>query len=167
MTTELSTQERIGYEQGMSDKRTKQLMEIWLGSIRLFFRLQAMGREIGAVTAGNAGNWGLLQSLIANGPTTVPELARMRPVSRQHIQTMANEMAEEGLIEFRENPRHKRSKLVAITDKGAEIYRNQGKAMEAEGATLIGDLSLEDLETAARVIETLRAALEERQSQND
>lgn len=111
----------------MSDKRTKHLMEIWLGSIRLFFRLQAMGREIGAVTAGNAGNWGLLQSLMANGPTTVPELARMRPVSRQHIQTMANEMAEEGLIEFRENPATSDQSLWPSPTRGPRFTATRAK----------------------------------------
>ncbi len=85
------------------NKRATKVTEIWMQVLRLFFRLQAMGRELGAVSASNASYWGLLHTLVTVGPSAVPEIARMRPVSRQHIQTMANEMWAEGLIEFINN----------------------------------------------------------------
>jgi DNA-binding MarR family transcriptional regulator len=57
------------------------------------------------------------------GPLTVPQIAKMRPVSRQRMQRLADELAAEGLVEFIDNPRHRRSKLVRRTVKGKARYR--------------------------------------------
>ena len=146
-----------------ADPRAEQITDIWLLSIRLFFRLQAMGKELGAVSANNSSTWGFLHTLVTVGPSTVPEIARMRPVSRQHIQTMANEMATEGLIRFIENPRHKRSKLLEATDKGRAFYDENAAAMLVEASTMTGNLNTEDLEVTKAVLKKLQAALAARQ----
>ena len=60
----------------------------------------------------------LLQTLADDGPQTVPGIAEVRNTSRQNIQIMANRLEELGCIEFIPNPRHKRSELLRLTDKG-------------------------------------------------
>jgi hypothetical protein len=40
-----------------------------------------------------AGKRGVLKGLDRLGPQTVPQMARARPVSRQHIQTLVNRLA--------------------------------------------------------------------------
>ena len=60
----------------------------------------------------------VLEFLQARGPTPVPRIARSRGVSRQHIQTIVNELLHEGLVELRDNPAHRRSCLVALTAAG-------------------------------------------------
>ena len=45
-----------------------------------------------------------------DGPLTVPQIAQMRPTSRQRMQRLADELAAEGLVEFIDNPGHRRSK---------------------------------------------------------
>ena len=87
-----------------------------------FFRLRAAGKRIGAVTPSGGGILGMLRSLTLEGPQTVPQIARSRPVARQHIQRLANEAEAEGLIEFVDNPAHRRSKLMRITPKGETTY---------------------------------------------
>jgi DNA-binding MarR family transcriptional regulator len=76
-------------------------------------------------------------------------MAAARPVSRQHCQTLVNGLAEQGLVEFLDNPRHKRSKLVRITKRGrarfesmkaqftdvAAVYAPHFSAAEVEAAT--------------------------------
>jgi len=57
------------------------------------------------------------------GPLTVPQIAQMRPTSRQRMQRLADELAAEGLVTFIENPTHRRSKLVQLTRKGDARYR--------------------------------------------
>lgn len=52
------------------------------------------------------------------GPASVPDIAARLDVSRQFIQTMCNEFEQLGFVEFRDSPRHKRSKLVVLTPKG-------------------------------------------------
>jgi DNA-binding MarR family transcriptional regulator len=60
----------------------------------------------------------VLDYLQAQGPTPVPRIARSRGVSRQHIQTIVNDLLDEGLVELRDNPAHRRSCLVALTAVG-------------------------------------------------
>ena len=62
---------------------------------------------------------GVLRNLIGRGPMTVPEIARLRPSSRQFVQRIVDELVRRGLVELRRNPAHARSRLVAITEKGS------------------------------------------------
>jgi DNA-binding MarR family transcriptional regulator len=39
------------------------------------------------------------------------------------MQRLADELAAEGLVEFIDNPRHRRSKVVRLTHKGDARYR--------------------------------------------
>lgn len=149
------------------DKRAEIVTAIWQDITKSYFRLQGLGRELGAVNASNGSTWGVLNTLITHGPATVPDIARMRPVSRQHIQMLANELVAAGLAEFKHNPRHRRSKLLAITELGREAYQQQTGALTSAARDMVGDLSEEELAIAARVIGTLRERLEERGSDTD
>ena len=51
----------------------------------------------------------------------MPQIAGMRPTSRQRMQKLADELAEEGLVKFVDNPKHLRSKLVQLTPKGEDL----------------------------------------------
>jgi DNA-binding MarR family transcriptional regulator len=64
-----------------------------------------------------------MRSLALLGPLTGPQIAQMRPTSCQRMQRLANELAAEGLVEFIDNPKHRRSKLVRLTPKGDARYR--------------------------------------------
>ncbi len=129
----------------------------------LYFRLQAEGEKIGAVNSQRGGIWGLLNSVITQGPQTVPQIARARPVSRQHIQKLANEMLAEGLIRFVPNPAHKRSQLIEATPKGIDAYSRMNSSLGELADALGGTFSKEELFIAASVIERMRAGLAERQ----
>ena len=90
---------------------------------RLFHKL---GHGIGALhesTEVSAGMRAVLESVVDGEPQTVPQMARVRPVSRQHIQGLVNPLLEQGLVEYADNPAHKRSRLVRPTDKGVETFR--------------------------------------------
>jgi len=97
--------------------RGEDVLDLSIAVIDLYFRLEAITQA----TAGFAqagGEFGVLRSLVREGPQTVPEIARSRPVSRQHCQTIANALAAQGMVEFVDNPRHRKSKLVCATDAG-------------------------------------------------
>jgi DNA-binding MarR family transcriptional regulator len=66
-----------------------------------------------------AGKRGILKGIEIRGPQTVPQMARARPVSRQHIRASMEPLLAEGLVQYVDNPHHKRSKLVDLTPKGA------------------------------------------------
>jgi DNA-binding MarR family transcriptional regulator len=90
---------------------------------RLFHQLRAMSESATPAQAGfTASHRGVLESLSAGGAQTVPALARARPVARQHIQVLVNDLAALGLVEMRPNPAHQRSPLVQLTPLGEERF---------------------------------------------
>src|SRR5215472_16710847 len=96
---------------------------LMLEAAQFFFRLRAIGQKTGLITSWGAGAFGFMRSLALSGPLTVPQIAKMRPVSRQRMQRLADELAAEGFVEFIGNPRHRRSKLVQLTPRGDARYR--------------------------------------------
>ncbi len=93
------------------------VLDLSVAVIEFYFRIEAITQATaGFATAG--GEWGVLRMLVNDGPQTVPEMARSRPVSRQHCQTICNALEAQGMVEFFDNPKHKRSKLVRATKKG-------------------------------------------------
>ena len=87
-------------------------------------------------------------------------MARARPVSRQYIQTLVNGLAAEGLVEFQDNPAHKRSSLVQLTSKGQDLLDQ----MNRRSTKLLGKLPItateKDLQTAAAVLRAVREQFE-------
>ncbi len=86
----------------------------------LFHALREAAEQLHGDGRLTAGRRGVLESLEHMGPQTIPQLARSRPVSRQHIQALVAELLEDGLVERVPNPAHKRSFLVRLTDQGRE-----------------------------------------------
>jgi DNA-binding MarR family transcriptional regulator len=70
-------------------------------------------------------------TLDRHGPATVPEVAAWHRVSRQFVQTVCNELVAQGLVEFNDSPRHKRSKLASLTEKGRRVLAQAGKVEAA------------------------------------
>ena len=101
----------------------------------------------------------LLWELERIGPQTVPQLARSRAVTRQHVQVLANGLEEEGYVEFIANPAHRRSRLVRLTASGAERLVE----MRRREAELLSGMrtaaSTEQVERAVEVLRSVREAL--------
>ncbi len=94
-----------------------------------YFRLSATGERIFAPLGQTPGKVSLMRSLMEEGPQSVAQIARARPVARQGVQRMADELAAAGLVEFVENPSHRRAKLARLTQAGKKLM---GEAMAAE-----------------------------------
>lgn len=65
----------------------------------------------------------IMESLAGNRSRTVPDLAKERGVSRQHVQTVMNMLLDRKLAEAADNPGHKRSPLYGLTEPGETIFR--------------------------------------------
>lgn len=126
----------------------------------LFHHLKRAAEDAHAPSGLSAGQRGILMGLDRHGPQTVPQMARARPVSRQHIQTLVNPLLEQGLVELKDNPDHKRSKLVRLTNKGGtsvdEIKRREAVIF----AALVAHLDPGELERAAAALKQVRRAFQ-------
>jgi len=98
---------------------------------RLFHVLAQASSELSQDTGVNASMRAVLETLYAAGQVTVPEIARQKQVTRQHIQQIVNQLLSAGLVEALDNPAHKRSPLIALTPAGQETF-GRIAAREAE-----------------------------------
>lgn len=112
-----------------------------------------------ADTAVSARLRAVLEYLDRNGPTPVPDIARARRVSRQHIQTAVNELRDRALVDFEPNPQHRRSHLVALTPAGAEMITAMQDRERSTLEPLVQDLDLDAVEAARATLRSLRLAM--------
>ncbi len=127
--------------------------------VATFFLLRAEGMQIGVVSSSGEGYWSVLRLLKVNGPQTVPQLARYRYVPRQSVQKLANEMLNDGVIEFLNNPAHKRSKLLRLTPKGEAVFAEMSDRIATLAETLAEQQDAAQLQNAANVVKRLHEQL--------
>jgi DNA-binding MarR family transcriptional regulator len=118
------------------DSKAEAVAELMLEVAQCFFRIRALGQKTGLITSWGGGAFGFIRSLALLGPLTVPQIAQMRPTSRQRMQRLADELAAEKLVEFIDNPKHRRSKLVQLTPKGSARYRELNARFLSVASTL-------------------------------
>jgi DNA-binding MarR family transcriptional regulator len=137
------------------DSKAETIAELMLEVAQCFFRIRALGQKTGLITSWGGGAFGFLRSLALLGPLTVPQVARMRPTSRQRMQRLADELAAEGLIRFIDNPKHRRSKLVQLTPKGDARFRQLDTRLLAIAATMCAALSEPDIRRTTEIVRQL------------
>lgn len=130
--------------------------ELFFEVAAYFFRMRAAGQRLGFVSRRGGGTLGFMRTLATVGPITVPDLARMRPTSRQRMQQLADELAEDGLVEFIDNPHHRKSKLVRLTRKGEARYRAMLRQLHDMGGELSKGIGEADMRGATALIRDLR-----------
>jgi len=137
------------------DSKAEAITGLMLEVAQCFFRIRALGQKTGLITSWGGGAFGFMRSLALLGPLTVPQIAQMRPTSRQRMQRLADELAAEGLVEFIDNPKHRRSKLVRLTPKGGARYRELNARLLAIAATFGVALGEPDIRRAKEVVRQL------------
>lgn len=128
--------------------------------VALALRLRAAAAELHLDSELTAARRGVLESLQQYGDQTVPEIARARPASRQHVQSLVNGLLADALVERVDNPAHRRSKRMRITAGGRALldglHRREAEALKA----LAPGLDPWRLREATQVLAELRTALE-------
>src|SRR5262245_1411504 len=137
------------------DGKGEAIAELMLDVAQFFFRIRALGQKTGLITSWGGGAFGFMRSLALLGPLTVPQIAQMRPTSRQRMQRLANELAAEGLVEFVDNPKHRRSKLVQLTSSGDTRYRKMDARFRAIASTLGLGLTEADVRRTGEIVRRL------------
>ena len=124
--------------------------------------LLAAGDRMVAKLGLTSARWQVLGA-IALSPTveTVARLARNMGLQRQGVQRIVNEVEKDGLIAFHPNPHHRRAHLVALTERGREIYEKADRLQTPWVNALSASISAEDIALATRVIQNLCKRLED------
>jgi DNA-binding MarR family transcriptional regulator len=137
------------------DSKAEAIAELMLEVAQCFFKIRALGQKAGLITSWGGGSFGFMRSLALLGPLTVPQIAQMRPTSRQRMQRLADELAAEALVKFTDNPKHRRSKLVQLTPKGDARYRELNAQLLAIASTMGVALSEADIRRTTEIVRRL------------
>jgi DNA-binding MarR family transcriptional regulator len=126
-------------------------------------RLRDASERISATTGQTHSRRMVLQA--AGDRATVPDIARKLGLQRQSVQRVADELVRDGLARYEENPRHRRSPLLAATAAGKDTlasiqaaHRAWVKDIEAAAGELDWARLRGDLNRIARIVDGLDQA---------
>ncbi|WP_020386226.1 MarR family winged helix-turn-helix transcriptional regulator [Kribbella catacumbae] len=121
-------QELLGAAALMSFKLNGQFLEL----------AEHLARPVGVTAA-----WWQVLGAILHTPLAVSAIAREMGITRQAVQRTADVLEGKGLIEYHDNPAHRRAKLVAITPEGLDAV-SAITPHHAHHATQLADLLGQD-----------------------
>ena len=124
-----------------------------------FNRLKALASEMHADLGITASMRAVMETLAEEGDKAVPEIARIKGVSRQHIQVNVNALVDENLVKLIDNPAHKRSLLVALTKNGRTAFREMRRREASTLDYLAADFKADTLDNAAAMLSELNHKL--------
>ena len=141
-----------------SDTLTDLVLEIF----RLNGRLIAAGDALVAETGLTSARWQVVGAIaLQQGRAPVAHIANAMGLTRQAVQRIADELEKTGIVEFRDNPHHKRAKLVTMTAKGHALNEAAMQLQKPWVAALGAGIDHAALQTALTVLTALRARLEQ------
>lgn len=118
----------------------------------------AIGKDLGVTGAMREV---LMRIAAGGGNVTVPHVARLGGVSRQHVQMLVNELRARGLTTSAPNPLHARSSLVVLTPKGRAVVETVRECEDNLVTELASELP-SDVATALAVLRRLNAVFHRR-----
>ena len=105
----------------------------------------------------------IMRALSDIGPATVPDIAAVLGVSRQFVQTVCNNLLSCEFIEFAANPRHKRSKLAVLTERGRNAFRQARKNENRIIEQALPGIDPVKATEACKLLESIRTAVQKKQ----
>ncbi len=126
------------------------------------FQLEGLLSSAGDSLAQPAGQttarWRVLAA-IEETPRPVADIARAWSLTRQSVQRIADNLADDGLVAYAPNPKHRRAQLVRLTPRGRSVLKRI-QANQREWANTVGErIGTAELKRAnhvlARILEML------------
>jgi DNA-binding MarR family transcriptional regulator len=143
------------------------LTDLVLAVFRLNGRLLTAGDRLVADLGLTSARWQVLGA-IALAPTLQPVawLARSMGLNRQGVQRIVNEMRDDGLVELRPNPHHRRAHLVALTKQGEDAFASAGRLQAPWANALAKGIGAEEFVRTRRLLATLCERLDQELSKS-
>ncbi|GGS77406.1 MarR family transcriptional regulator [Planobispora rosea] len=114
-----------------------------------------LARPVGMTVA-----WWQVLSAVLDEPMSVAGVARLRGLTRQGVQRVADLLVEQGLAEYEPNPAHRRAKLLRPTAKGVAAIERIGPDLEAVADQVADELGPDGLERVIEALKRLSTALD-------
>jgi len=135
--------------------------DVVLALFRAHGLVLAAGHRLAGREGLTAARWQVLGAVaLAGRPLTVPQIARRMGLTRQAVQATVDQLRRDTLIDISDNPDHRRSPLINLTERGRRKYA----ALDRQQTTWINELSaglkIPDLTATARLLHDLSDTLE-------
>ena len=112
----------------------------------------AMTKQLGLTHA----RWKVIGAIaLSSAGLTVPGIARVLGQSRQAVQRITDVMVEDGILAYTENPKHKRSALVTLSEQGKDTYNMLREVQDPWAIENTEDIPIEELEVTLRLVRRL------------
>jgi DNA-binding MarR family transcriptional regulator len=126
----------------------------------LFFRMRLAAEQYLGQGRHSSGRRSILKSIGADGPQGISEMARLRAVSRQHVQKLVATLRADGLVETVPDPDDRRAKLVTLSPAGERFLAAMQRREKRLLAFLAESIPTREFERATALIRTIRGRLE-------
>jgi DNA-binding MarR family transcriptional regulator len=126
-----------------------------LAVFRLNGRLLTAGDRLVSDLGLTSARWQVL------GAIALAWLARNMGLNRQGVQRIVNEMRQDGLVELRPNPHHRRAHLVALTKRGEDAFGSASRLQAPWANALAKGISAEEFAKTRRLLATLCERLDQ------
>lgn len=140
----------------MRTKKGEAFTEIALEIFKFNGLLVSEGDRIAGEFGLSSARWKVLGAVaMAEEPLTVAQVAREMGQARQSVQRIASTMAEGGYFTWKDNPAHKRAKLLDLTEKGKSTFLQLEAAQAPWANEAVQEFSDQELEIALDVLQKL------------
>lgn len=135
------------------------LSDLALTTFRLNGQVLALAEDLARPVGLTAARWQVLGAVLTE-PLSVAAIAREMGMARQSVQRIADILADAGMVEYRDNPSHRRAKLVAPTSEGLAAVHRIDPAHARVAAALVGVLGADRAAEAVHALHDISTALE-------
>lgn len=142
---------------------TRREQELLSSAALTAFRLNGQFLELAehlARPAGITAAWWQVLGAVIGTPLSVSDIGRVMGISRQAVQRTADLLVGKGLVEYRDNPAHRRAKLVVLTDAGRAAMSAIGPHHARHAALLAEAMGAEELAGAIAAMTKLSEVLD-------
>lgn len=113
-----------------------------------------------AKPAGLTASWWQVLGAVLHEPLPVSGIAREMGITRQSVQRIADLLVDKGLAEYRDNPAHRRAKLVAATAEGLAAVRRISPQHAVLAKRLADTMGIDELQRAVAALQALSIVLD-------
>lgn len=129
------------------------MTDLVLDLFKLSNQLISTGDKLVAKLGLTSARWQILGAIVsADFPQPVAWIARRLGAHRQNVQRIINDLAKEGLVEFKTNPHHRTAQLVILTRAGQQTFDKAMRVQAPWSDGLAKGLTVKDLEKTHRVL---------------
>jgi DNA-binding MarR family transcriptional regulator len=123
-------------------------------------RMREYGETIARTVGQTQARWQVMSAAAAK-PRTVPQIARILGVTRQNVQRIADMLVADGSAAYQDNPDHRTSRHLVLTERGRTALDRLSKAASGYHARFARKLRPAEVVALQRGLRRLLEALTE------